>query len=229
MDLPRPLDESDPLSQPTRARIFQMLADMKRPADTAELAKQLGLHPNGVRTHLERLRAAGLVERSRALQARGRPRDAWTIRPDARPGGGPPTGFRELGRWLARTIPASSRRLREVESTGREIGREIAPAPRPSDRDDPLLATLVALGFQPHVERRDDDSVTYCLANCPYRDAANQNQDIVCTLHRGVTRGLLDALAPEAKLADFVPRDPDTAGCLIEVGAVAGTPIGSTR
>jgi hypothetical protein len=41
----------------------------------------------------------------------------------------------------------------------------------------------------------------------------------VCTLHRGITRGLLDELAPDAKLIDFVAKDPDTAGCLIEVSA----------
>jgi hypothetical protein len=39
----------------------------------------------------------------------------------------------------------------------------------------------------------------------------------VCTLHRGMTRGLLDAIAPRTRLAGFVPRDPDTAGCLIEL------------
>ena len=32
-----------------------------------------------------------------------------------------------------------------------------------------------------------------------------------------MTRGLLDAIAPETELAGFVPRDPDTAGCLIEL------------
>jgi hypothetical protein len=44
-----------------------------------------------------------------------------------------------------------------------------------------------------------------------------ENQPVVCTLHRGITRGLLDTIAPETKLAGFVPRDPDTAGCLIEL------------
>jgi hypothetical protein len=39
----------------------------------------------------------------------------------------------------------------------------------------------------------------------------------VCTLHRGMTRGLLDAIAPRTRLAGFVPRDPDAAGCLIEL------------
>ena len=40
---------------------------------------------------------------------------------------------------------------------------------------------------------------------------------MVCSLHRGITRGLLDALDPETELAAFVPKDPDAAGCLIEL------------
>jgi len=43
------------------------------------------------------------------------------------------------------------------------------------------------------------------------------NQPVVCTLHRGLTQGLLDALDPPAALRSFVPKDPDRAGCLIEI------------
>jgi hypothetical protein len=46
----------------------------------------------------------------------------------------------------------------------------------------------------------------------PNRDAPRENQPIVCTLHRGMTRGLLDAIAPETKLAGFVSREPESAG-----------------
>jgi hypothetical protein len=37
---------------------------------------------------------------------------------------------------------------------------------------------------------------------------------------QNITRGLLDVLEPHAKLVDFVPRDPDTAGCLIQATGV---------
>ena len=60
-------------------------------------------------------------------------------------------------------------------------------------------------------------TLTYKLCNCPYRDAVRESRDVVCTLHRGMTRGLLDAIAPETELAGFVPRDPYAAGCLIEL------------
>jgi hypothetical protein len=59
------------------------------------------------------------------------------------------------------------------------------------------------------------------LRNCPYREAVRENQAVVCALHRGITLGLLDAMEPGATLLDFVPRDPFTAGCLVDVGLPA--------
>ena len=217
MDTPATASADDPLAQPTRASLFTTLTQLRRPAGTVELAERLGLHPNGVRLHLERLEAAGLVLRHRAPQTRGRPRDAWSVSPTADPGGVPPTGFRALSRWLARTIPVRPGRLREVEAAGREIGRELAGAEEGEPGTDPLYSTLAALGFQPQVRTSTAGRTTYCLGNCPYKDAVRTNQPVVCTLHRGMTRGLLEALEPSARLVDFVPRDPDTAGCLIEV------------
>jgi predicted ArsR family transcriptional regulator len=217
VDLPFAIAPEDLLAQPTRARLFALLGGLKRAAGTVELAERLDLHPNGVRAHLERMEEAGLVRRERAQQARGRPRDAWTIAADARPGGEPPRGYADLGRWLARAIPARPEQLRDVEATGREIGRELAPRNLKTSSTDALQSTLVALGFQPRMQRDTADGVTLCLGNCPYRDAVRENQQVVCTLHRGITRGLLDVLDPHAKMADFVPRDPDTAGCLIEL------------
>ena len=220
MDLPQRPD--DALSQPTRARLFDLLTELRRPAGTVELAEILGLHPNGVRVHLDRLCDAKLVERERTRQARGRPRDMWVIAAGARPGGEPPTAYRDLGRWLARAISPGRTSTRAIERAGREIGAELAPAGRTSSPEETMHATLVALGFQPQREPGRERQLTYRLCNCPYRDAVRENQEVVCTLHRGLTRGLLDVVAPETKLVGFVPHDPYAAGCEIVVkGALA--------
>jgi predicted ArsR family transcriptional regulator len=213
MDLPTRPDEA--LAQPTRARLFAVLDEMRRPTSTDELAERLGLHPNGVRVHLELLREAGLVARERTRRGRGRPRDMWTVAPDARPGGDPPTAYADLGRWLALAIPPGKTRLRAVEATGREIGRGLAAKGGAGSAEEKMHAALASLGFQPEREMDPDGELTYRLGNCPYRDAVRENQPVVCTLHRGITRGLLEAIAPRTKLSGFVPRDPDTAGCLI--------------
>jgi predicted ArsR family transcriptional regulator len=141
----------------------------------------------------------------------------WSIAPSARPGGEPPSAYADLGRWLASVIKPGKTSLRGVEATGREIGRSLAPEGGAEAPEDQMHASLVALGFQPEREVDPSGALTYRLCNCPYRDVARENQQIVCTLHRGVTRGLLDAIAPKTELAGFVPLDPDTAGCLIEL------------
>jgi DNA-binding transcriptional ArsR family regulator len=72
IDLPVIADPDDALSQPTRARLFALLSELKRPAGTVELAERLELHPNGVRVHLERLVREGLAARASGSGAAGR-------------------------------------------------------------------------------------------------------------------------------------------------------------
>jgi predicted ArsR family transcriptional regulator len=214
MDAPR--IPGDVLAQPTRARLFARLGELGRAASTNELANELGLHRNGIRMHLDRLADAGLVVRERERRPQGRPRDAWSINPSAQPGGDPPTAYADLGRWLVRSISAGKTRVRDVESAGREIGRELA-AEGPSSTPEGMRDVLGGLGFQPTSKIDREGTLTYTLANCPYRDAVRENQTVVCALHRGLTRGLLDEMSPRTKLAGFVPKDPYAAGCLIQL------------
>jgi predicted ArsR family transcriptional regulator len=213
VDLPPAPDAA--LAQPTRSRLFALLAELKRPAGTEELAQRLGLHPNGVRLHLERLERAGLIDRDLERRGRGRPRDTWAISERAAPGGAPPTAYATLGRWLVRTIEAGGARARDIEATGRQIGRELAPADGGASPEQRIHGVLVAMGFRPRRRLDAPATLTYCLGNCPYRAAVRESPAVVCGLHRGLTHGLLDVVAPTTKLSAFVPKDPDTAGCEI--------------
>jgi len=207
----------DPLSQPTRHRLFGLLGDLRAPAGTEDLAQRVGLHPNGVRVHLERLREAGLIRRDRVPQPRGRPRDMWSAAPDAATRAEPQRAYADLGRRLARAMTDGAGSLRAIEATGRKIGRGIAQEADGTTAEASMQAVLLSMGFAP--TRRVDDAgkLTYELCNCPYREAVTENQPVVCTLHRGITRGLLDTLAPDTQLTAFVARDPNVAGCLIEL------------
>lgn len=103
-----------------------------------------------------------------------------------------------------------------MEATGRRIGRELAPEGN-FGPEEKLHSILASLGFHPRPEASPDGGLTYRLCNCPYREAVRESPAVVCSLHRGVTRGLLDVLEPETELAGFVPHDPDLAGCEIEL------------
>jgi predicted ArsR family transcriptional regulator len=204
----------DVLAPPIRRRLFDALSELRRPATTQELAERIERHPNSVRTQLQRLADAGLLERRTIPQARGRPLHEWTIAPGARPGGQPPRAYGQLARWLARAL-ARPHGLEALEAVGREIGRELAPPPdRPAA--DALRDAMSALGFAPSCEPSAAGH-RFVLGNCPYRDAVRANQPAICTLHRGLTAGLLERVDPGAKLVGFVSRDPDAAGCLVDV------------
>lgn len=220
MDLPVPAE--DALAQPTRAQIFSFLVERRGPAGTEEIAAHFGLHPNGVRRHLERLEEGGFVIRGQVRKGQGRPRDNWTVSPDAHPGGDRPRAYADLASWLARAIPPTPTRIRKLERTGREIGRALAPA----GGGDPVEAfrdTIAALGFQPTLEVKSQGGFTCSLGNCPYRSSVDERADVVCTLHRGITEGILAELDPGADLIHFEPRDPERAGCLIEVSDAGPT------
>jgi predicted ArsR family transcriptional regulator len=75
----------------------------------------------------------------------------------------------------------------------------------------------------PDAEPGDPERVCFALGSCPYRDAVHDNQPVVCSLHTGITEGLLDALDSAARLLRFVPHDPDEAGCVVDAGAVGGS------
>jgi len=218
MDLPS--GSGQVLAQATRARIFAQLVEFRTAVSTGEVAKRLDKHPNGVRRHLERLHEAGLVQRLQRKGARGRPSDLWAIASGARPGGGDPSDYANLARWLARATPSGPTRLRIIENTGREIGRELAPATT-EDPVESFRAVFAALGFQPMIEM-NDGGFTCRLENCPYRASVRENPDVICTLHRGLSAGLLSELDPKAKLTRFEPHDPDRAGCLVSVEGMTG-------
>ncbi len=218
MDLPS--GSSHLLGQATRARIFAQLVECRTAVSTGEVAKRVGKHPNGVRRHLKRLHVAGLVQRLQSKGTRGRPGDLWAVASGARPGGGDPSDYTNLARWLARATPSGPTRLRIIENTGREIGRELAPATTKSPVES-FRAVFAALGFQPMIEM-NDGGFTCRLENCPYRASVRENPDVICTLHRGLSAGLLSELDPKAKLTRFEPHDPDRAGCLVSVEGMTG-------
>src|SRR5436305_14751131 len=96
------LDLLKALGDNTRYAIYLELARSPRPLATADVAETLGLHPNTVRPHLERMRDVGLLEVD--VDARGsvgRPQHRYSLAADAPSLGLEPAAFPLLARLLA--------------------------------------------------------------------------------------------------------------------------------
>ncbi|MCC5698460.1 helix-turn-helix domain-containing protein, partial [Klebsiella pneumoniae] len=123
-----------------RDEILRVLKGSSHPLSIADIADQLGVHPNTVRFHLDRLVANGQVERvSPQQRVPGRPPQLFRAVAGMDPAG--PRQYRMLAEILAGTLNTadSEQRNRAVEA-GRRWGHQHCASPDTGSGapDDPI-------------------------------------------------------------------------------------------
>ena len=195
------------LGDNTRYAIYLELARSPRPLVTAEIAEVLGLHPNTVRPHLDRMREVGLLEVTSGGRGEvGRPQHRYTLAADAPSLGLEPPTMPVLARMVLAVAqrlgasPADAVAVGEDEGRSRAARYDDAPSAL-----EALVADLDRLGFDPLVaEGGDDDTAVVAFANCPFGDLARAHPDLVCGLHRGLVAGFVAHMG-DAEVVEFCP------------------------
>jgi len=203
-EVPR-LDLLKALGDNTRYAIYLELARSATPLATSDVADSLGLHPNTVRPHLERMREVGLLDvRTEVRSGVGRPQHLYAIAAGAPSLGLEPPTFPRLAELLVRLAARTGAGADDAVEVGREQG--LADA-RHHDDDPSLLEALVVeldwLGFDPAVDGDEGgDTAVVAFAHCPYRHLAETHTTLVCGLHRGMVEGFVDGVGG-ASVVDF--------------------------
>lgn len=208
------LDVLKALGDNTRYAIYLEVARAPAPIPTSTIADTLGLHPNTVRPHLERMRDVGLLEvRPAPPGGVGRPQHLYSLASDAPSLGLEPPAFPLLARMLLDMGVAGGLGAAEALAAGRVHGRELAATVLGGpDRSaaDVVTEVSVRLGFDP--ARVDDDGggCTIGFAHCPFAELAEANPELVCSLHRGLVEGTVAAVggAEVTEFHDRVHRQP---------------------
>ncbi|HTN99826.1 MAG TPA: helix-turn-helix domain-containing protein [Microthrixaceae bacterium] len=196
------LDLLKTLGDNTRYAIYLELARSASPLATADIAETLGLHPNTVRPHLERMRDVGLLEsRPDSTGAVGRPQKLYLVAEDAPSLGLEPPVFPMMARMLLDVAHAAGVESEITLKAGRSEGRRRARrasasevVSRSADESDalgPVLEMQAELGFDPTTLRDGDESATVAFTHCPFAELAADNPEVICTLHRGLVEGFL--------------------------------------
>jgi predicted ArsR family transcriptional regulator len=107
----------------------------------------------------------------------------------------------------------------EAADAGREQGRSDGTRAVGRPCLDALVEELDRLGFDPTVAG-DDASATVAFAHCPFRELAEANPDLVCSLHRGLIEGFVESVGGGEVQAfrSLVDRDPCQVELLVETG-----------
>jgi predicted ArsR family transcriptional regulator len=188
------------LGDDTRFAIYRELGLSPAPRSAGDLAERLGLHPNTVRPHLDRMREAGLVEVETVHRGTvGRPQLRYSLAPGAPGLGLDPPAHTLLAGLLAALAEAQGVDGVVAAGLGRRWGQE-AVGRRQDSRGclAALMGELDRLGFDP-VESPpggDGPRVRVDFLHCPFRELAEAYPELVCNLHRGIVEGVVAAGGP---------------------------------
>lgn len=222
------LDLFKTLGDNTRYAIYLELARSPRPVTTAEIADTIGLHPNTVRPHLERMRDVGLVQVQSAARGEiGRPQHRYSLAVDAPSLGLEPPVMPVLARLVLSMATRLGAGAEDARAVGVEEGaRRAAPYQSAPSSLEALVSDLDRLGFDPVVAEAllgdgtgtvDPDTAVVAFANCPFGDLAEQHADLLCGLHHGLVAGFVAGMG-DADVREFctlVDRTP----CQVTIGS----------
>lgn len=187
----------------------------------SELASATGLHANTVRFHLGVLSEAGYAEeRTERRGGRGRPRTLYTASlPDTGE-----EGYRLLAEMLTGHLDGTEEGAATAEQAGRTWARRSLPS-RPVDEarataTDPVTRRVVALftemGFEPEAAPDGPDG-RVLLRACPFQQLARERPGVVCAVHLGLLREVVEQATGGALDAGLRPfAEPGL--CVAEVG-----------
>jgi Predicted transcriptional regulator len=198
------LDLFKTLGDNTRYAIYLELARTPSPLTTSEIADTIGLHPNTIRPHLERMRDAGLVEVQAGARGEiGRPQHRYSLSADAPSLGLEPPVMPVLAKMVLSMAERLGASPDDAVAVGRDEGvrRAVPYASAPSTLEA-VVSDLDRLGFDPVVSDADDDAAVVAFANCPFGALAEQHPDLVCGLHRGLLAGFVAGMG-DAELVEF--------------------------
>ena len=192
---------------PTRRDIYMFVRSGEEGVTAAEVADEFDLHPNVARHHLEKLTGGGYltVELARHETA-GRPSKRYRAGELDTSLNFPPRRDDLLATLLARALemldPDEAAAM--AEAVGYDYGLALSARMTP-DADAgaghrsvrAALATvadaLTAHGFAAHAEA-SGGSLQIVAEQCPFGDAAKKYPHVVCSVDRGMIRGMLAGL-----------------------------------
>ncbi len=226
---------TDLLGSPVRRTIVDTLANLPTGLDpqtgavlphpgmrAQDLADRLGLHVTTVRFHLDQLVSAGLLRAhfQRRKEA-GRPRRLYAIEHGSLGSVTSEQAYRLLTELLVETLrPQSDQLPTTPEEAGARWGRrhvieshagllDQQPARSAGQwlgKIGQMVDLLREWGYSPEVSTTNDGrTARVALHDCPFLPLARDNTAVVCGIHRGLMRGVMEALGEEATEVGLTP------------------------
>lgn len=223
----------DLLGSPVRRQVVDLLANLptlldpdtgaRRSADglsARELADRFGLHVTTMRFHLDQLVEAGLVtSRFQRGAGAGRPRKLYSIAHGSFDSVPPERSFALLSEILVESLGTNGEQLPPEELAARWSRRRVRGQRHESEAREPattagqwlgkigvMVDVLEEWGYVPEVSTTEAGrQARVALHGCPFIELARRNTALICGIHRGLVRGVLEELGEEGATISLTP------------------------
>ena len=218
---PDPVSAIALLDEPTRRRLYELVAASGEPVGRDQAAATLGISRELAAFHLDRLVAGGLLETEyRRLGERrgpgaGRPAKLYRRTAAEVAVSLPPRDYRRAAEILESAVarvddPSVSTAIALAahahgEATGSAARAAARLGRRPSRRREraALVEVLREGGYEPVVDASTD---AIHLRNCPYHDLAERNREITCGMNLAWADGVMEGLGLAGVEAVLAPE-----------------------
>lgn len=203
----RPHPGRDTMRAGRRDDVLRLLRELDRPASIAEVASRLGIHANTARFHLDNLARLGQVRRADPDQrGPGRPPLMFAAVHGMDPTG--PRAYQVLAQALLTELASGPDPARRATDAGRAWATQLARSV--PDQGQPvahLLELLEELGFAPELTApaEPDSPGSIALHHCPFLELATSDPEVVCPVHLGLMRGVLESWRAPVRVKRLQP------------------------
>lgn len=220
-------DLTSALGDPTRRAVYIAIRESTGSMSTAGIAELFDIHPNVARHHLDKLAGDGYLDvthrrpNGRTGPGAGRPAKYYAVSSKQIDVHFPTHRHDVLSDMLVRIIDRiAPDDIREVaEAVGAEVGRELAGeigSPDDTGYEGAVKAVVRAMTGIGFGVSSDVAGQRLLMSHCPFGETAAAHPEVVCSLDRGMVRGLMGSLehACEPILHPAASSDRD---CVTEV------------
>jgi predicted ArsR family transcriptional regulator len=214
IEVEQTLKVTNVLSDPTRYSIYQHIIQNQREVSVADIAGQFDIHPNVARLHLSKLEDINMVKSfSRKSGKGGRPSRLYRLSDEVIELNFPHRDYKMLATIAMESfLELGEPGRKALYRTGREYGTKVMehyqkmPVSRELTVEQKLIILEDAgmmLGMYPKFEYdKENESVTFKINNCPFKEVALNNHTMICNMHHSFLNGMLEVLFADIELKE---------------------------
>lgn len=199
------------MSDPTRFEIYQYLIENHENVNVNQVAEIFDIHPNVARLHLSKLEDINLVTSELLKTGKGgRPGRQYKLSDKVIELNFPARDYKILSSIALESLMELGEPGKEaLYQTGKKYGMEAIKnyteneSPRTSIDDKIAMLENAGrmLGMYPSFTHDPaSNSISFSVNNCPFKEVANENDELICDMHHSFLKGMFEALFTNIEL-----------------------------